>query len=65
MPHTEIDRIVDFVREQRRLSRSLRHCKRRLANYGFSIARVDESLMITTLPKQRPICPLPPEFVTM
>jgi len=56
---TEVQKTVEFVREQRLHSRNRRHWKRRLANFGFAIDTSDDRLVITALPDGEIVCPLP------
>ncbi|GKY86265.1 hypothetical protein [Sinisalibacter aestuarii] len=57
--NSEVEKIVEFVCDQRRHARSRRQWKRRLAAFGFAIKDTDEGPMIATLPKRKVVCPLP------
>ena len=59
----EIEKIVAFVRDQRRHAATRRQWKRRLAGFGFTIAQTADGPVIATLPRRRPVCPLPPELL--
>jgi hypothetical protein len=59
---SEVQKIVEFVCDQRRHARSRRHWKRRLAAFGFAIKDTDDGPMIATLPKRQVVCALPQQL---
>lgn len=56
---TEVQKTIEFVREQRRHARDWRHWKRRLAAFGFAIADTEAGPVIAMLPKGKVVCALP------
>lgn len=59
---TEIQETIAFVREQRARAENWRRWKKRLANFGYAIARTDDGPVITALPDGKVICPLPADL---
>lgn len=62
MPNSEVEKIVAFVRDQRRHARNRRHWKRRLAAFGFAIEPSEGTPMILALPERDVVCALPSDL---
>jgi ribose 5-phosphate isomerase RpiB len=56
---SEIQKTVEFVRDQRHHARNWRDWKRRLAAFGFAIEKTGDGPMIMALPHREVICALP------